>query len=132
MDTQALAFPKRISSLGKHSERLTTAQFRSAVWLRDQGRDRATGALVGKGSDRWQRNGEVAHLKCRRVMPEWKTDPDRAVLLSGLSHWQSDHRGGRLLKIVDAETGEPATDARRKLRFTLYAKDGSVVRTHVS
>ena len=65
-------------------------------------------------------------------MPEWKTDPDRAVLLSRMNHIRSDGRGGYLLKLTDPDTGEPATDASRPIRFTAYTKDGKVLWSRIS
>jgi hypothetical protein len=112
---------------GKHAGRLTPAQFRAAVWLRDSGRDRATGEPLSKTDPSPDRLGQVCHLRGRRVMPEWATDPARALLLSDTNHRLSDARGGKLLTLTDPETGEPAEDASRPICFTLRRWDGTVV-----
>jgi len=64
-------------------------------------------------------------------MPEWKTDPLRALLMSGHEHWLSDARGGNLLKLYDEQTGEPATDASKPILFVLSDRQGKVVWTRV-
>ena len=66
------------------------------------------------------RQGDVCHLVSRNVRPEWKTDPDRAILMSRANHILSDGRGYYCLKILDAETGERAMDAGRILLFVCY------------
>ncbi len=126
-----LAFPKRTTNNGKHAERLTEKQFRDAVWIRDEGKDRATGLPLVRGAATWDTEGQVCHLKARRVMPEWARDPDRAILLSARNHMFSDARGQCRLKLTDPETGEPATDARKPIRFTMYDKEGLPLWTSV-
>jgi hypothetical protein len=116
----------------KHAGRLTPAQFRSAVWRRDGGRDRATGKVLSKEHVDPAHRGQVCHFRGRRVMPEWATDPDRALLMSDSSHILSDARGGNLLKLTDPVTGEPADDGTKKIRFTLYDRAGNVVWTRTS
>lgn len=116
----------------KHAGRLTPSQFRSAVWRRDKGRDRATGMVLSKEHANPKRRGQVCHFRGRRVMPEWKTDPDRAILLSDESHRLSDARGWNLLKLTDPETGEPADDGTKKIRFTLYDRAGTLQWTRIS
>ena len=123
--------PKQCESNGKHPDRLSDKDFRLAVWENERGRDRATGQILYKSHPNVHRRGQVCHLKGRRVRPDWKTDPNRAVLLSDFHHQLSDHRGGNLLKLTEPETGEPATDARLPIRCTLYRRDGSVVWSHV-
>lgn len=125
--TQALSFPKRTSSNPKHPERLSPKAFREAVWKRDGGKDRATGERVYASASSPIDIGQVCHLKGRRVMPEWATDPKRALLMSARNHWWSDGRGNYRLKLTDPETGEPATDASRPIRFTMHDKDGNVL-----
>ena len=112
--------------LGRNN-RLSPAQFRAAVWERDGGRDRATGIQLSKTDYLWEYRGEICHLVSRRLRPEWKTDPDRAILLSRMNHILSDGRGGYRLKILDAETGERATDATRRLRFVCYGQDHEMI-----
>ena len=108
------------------------AVFRDAVWIRDGGRNRVTGLPLERGTAyRSNLRGEVCHLKGRRVMPEWKTDPKRAILMSGYHHALSDHRGGCLLKLTDPITEEPAINGDKPIRFTLYHRDGSVKWTTV-
>jgi hypothetical protein len=127
IDYAGFALPKQSSSLSKHSDALTPAEFRKRVWVRDAGRDRCTGEPLSNTADSWDTLGDVCHLKGRRVMPEWVTDPARAILLSRTNHILSDHRGGYRLKLTDPETGEPATDATKKIKFTLYASDQKTV-----
>ena len=112
----------------ERSNRLSPAQFRAAVWKRDGGMDRATGRMLSQRLDSaWDYRGDVCHLFGRRVRPEWATDPDRAILMSRINHILSDGRGGYRLKILDAKTGERATDATRKLRFVCYDRDHTTV-----
>jgi len=115
----------------KHADRLTPAQFRKAVWDRDQNRDRVTGEPVSNMDTCLDRLGQICHLRGRRVMPEWATDPKRALLMSARNHILSDARGGNRLKLTDPETGERAEDASKKIRFTLYDSKGSVIWTRV-
>lgn len=126
-DAEGLAFPKRSSFGPKHPDRLTPEQFRARVWERDGGRDRATGQILYKEHASAFCRGQVCHLKGRRVRPEWKVDPDRAVLLSDENHQLSDARGGRLLRLTDPVTGEPATDASKPIRFTRVDRNGFVM-----
>lgn len=129
-----LAFPKVTGRSVRQRKRDRDKQseaFRDAIWERDGGKDRATGKPVWRSLEgSIHERGDVAHLKCRRVMPEWKTDVRRGLLLSAFSHILSDHRGGNLLKMTDPETGEPATDAGEKtpkpIRFTLFDRQGNV------
>ena len=102
---------------------MSPAQFRAAVWSRDKGLDRATGQPLSKTDPSWHVRGDVCHLYSRRVRPEWATDPARAILMSRTNHILSDGRGVYRLKILDAETGERAEDATRRLRFVCYDRD---------
>ena len=114
--------------MGEPSQlRLSPSQFREAVWKRDGGLDRATGRPLSKTDPNWDYLGDVCHLFGRRVRPEWKLDPDRALLLSRSSHILSDGRGNYRLKILDLESGERATDATRRLRFVCYDRDHETV-----
>lgn len=135
-----LAFPKvtgRSTRQRKRQRDDDAAAFRAKVWVRDDGKDRATGQILRLPSRALHLDecGEVCHFKGRRVRPEWRTDPRRAVLLSSRNHILSDHRGGNLLKMTDPETGEPATDAGldkpRLIRFTLYDRQGNVKWTRI-
>lgn len=131
IDWGVLAFPKAKTAARKRAEQLDDATrdkaFRDAVWARDAGRDRATGAPLVKALPNSdvpaERRGEVCHLRGRRVMPEWRYDPARAILLSAQHHELSDARGGRLLRIVDAK-GLPATDATKPLTFIRLDRAG--------
>ena len=122
-----LPIPKNGLNAGKHPDRLSPEAFRDAVWLRDHGRSRASGLQLFRNHDSMTLRGEVCHLKGRRVMPEWATDPARALLLSGHEHWLSDGRGGRLLRLYDPETMDPATDASKPILFVLKDRHGRVV-----
>jgi hypothetical protein len=59
-------------------------------------------------------------------MPEWKLDELRAILMSASNHALSDARGGYRLKLTDPETGEPATDASKPIRFVCSDQKGNV------
>lgn len=113
--------PKDSGFKKKHADRMSPVAFRKAVWDRDGGRCRATGQRLERGQ------GDVAHLKCRRVRPDWKTDPDRAILLSAEMHRLSDARGNNRLTLADLDTGLAPEDARKLIRFTLRDRDGRVV-----
>jgi hypothetical protein len=122
-----MMFPKKKQYGPKHPGRLSAAKMRAEVWKRHGGRDRATGELLNRTDTNWATLGEVCHLKGRRVMPEWLTDPDHAILLSKVNHILSDGRGGYLLKMLDPTTGEPATDATQPIRFVWVMKNGTVL-----
>lgn len=125
------AFPKRSSSNPKHDGRLTPEKFRHQIWLRDGARCRATGEPVSNMDDCWQRLGNVCHLRSRGAYPELATDPENAVLMSGLMHWYSDSRGNNRLKLSDPDTGEPATNGARPIRFTMHDLSGRVLWSRV-
>ncbi len=98
---------------------MTAQQCRAAVWARDDGRDRASGHLLARWSLFASLQGEVHHLKGRRVKPEWKTDPDHQILLSRENHrLATGVWGGKLLTCWDPEDPtQPATDATRPILF---------------
>ena len=108
---------------------MTEAQCRAIVWDRDEGKDRATGIPVYRAHEclNLQHLGEVHHLKGRRVMPEWKKDPDRQVLLSHAHHELATGTwGGKLLKLLDPDDPTmPATDARKPILFVRVDKHGT-------
>ena len=131
IDMRDAPIPKTGIDHGKHPERLTPAQFRAAVWIRDRGRDRATGQILYPDHPDPHFRGQVCHLRGRRVMPEWMTDPQRAILLSDANHILTDARGNRLLRLTDPITGEPATDGSKPIRFTLRTFRGDQVWTRV-
>jgi hypothetical protein len=129
-----LYFPKQTGPTKRQkraTEHALAKAFREMVWTRDGGRDRATGELVVLGSPLSFLRGEVHHLKGRNVMPEWKYEPMRAVLLSASNHELADARGGYRLKATDPETGDPAVDASKPMRWTLYDTAGQVQWTRV-
>lgn len=107
-------------------------RFRDAVWAKADGVDRSTGRPVYRVHADADKRGQVCHLKGRRVRPEWKRDPNRAIVMSDTQHQLSDARGGRRLKLTDPETSEPATDARKPIKFTLYDNDGSVISERIA
>lgn len=123
--------PKNGVNHGKDPDRLTPKQFRDRVWKRDGSRDRATGELLRKSSYHWTTQGQVCHLQTRNPHADRATDPDNGILLSGWHHWLSDHRGGRLLRLTDPSTGEPATDASKPIRFTLRNTAGKILWTRI-
>jgi hypothetical protein len=95
--------------------------FRKEVWRLHANLDRATGQYLKKQAIDPEQRGEVAHLKGRRVRPEWKTDPQRAILLSAFHHALS-HRvgltGRKLLEFIGTDSRKPITFIRRDLYGT--------------
>lgn len=131
IDTSALPFAKTAPDADHQKARnvlRTGASFRAAVWMRDAGLDRVTGQPLTKDAEDWTRRGEVCHLQGRGPHPNLKYNAENGILMSAFHHWLSDGRGGKLLKLTDPETGLPAIDARKKIRFTLYERDGTTVR----
>lgn len=127
-----LALPKGKPGVVLREERRQSREgaadaFRAEVWRLDEGRDRATGKPVFRCSPDPDRHGEVAHLKGRRVRPEWLTDPKRAILLSRTNHklHHAAGRGGTLLEII-------GTDARKPLTFIRRDWDGKVLWRRIS
>jgi hypothetical protein len=116
----------------KHRRLSADRRFRDAVWAKSEGIDRSTGRPVYRVHADDAKRGQVCHLKGRRVMPEWKRDPNRAIVMSDAQHQLSDARGGHRLKLTDPETGEPATDARKPIKFTLFDKDGFVLSERIA
>jgi hypothetical protein len=124
-----LFFPKRAGPTRKQKRaaKATDAKaFRDAVWERAAGRDSATGQTLKRHTGDFGEWGEVHHLKGRNVRPEWAFEPIHAVLLSAANHRLADARGGYRLKPTDPETGDPAVDASKPIRWTLYDKAGNV------
>lgn len=133
MDTKDLPFPKHpIRQANKAAKQAAAKAFREAVWIRDGGRDRANGAVLLKAGNTMRESGNVCHLQSRQSHADRKTDPTNAVLLSDYHHILSDHRGGRLLRLTDPETGAPAMDGSKPIRFTLFDTRGKVVWERVS
>ena len=133
--TEGSAFPKRIgpSKKAKRSrEHSLRKQLRDAIWIRDAGRSRASGTILSRDHCLLTLRGEVCHIQSRGSCPARKMDPTNCLLLSAAEHILSDGRGGYRLKLFDAETGAPAFDATRKIRFVLHHRDGSIVREHTS
>jgi len=134
LEVGALAKPvKGKARRQKRARRLSAERhFRTQVWSLGGGLDRFTGQLLFIAHADPNKRGQVCHLKGRRVMPEWRLDPHRAILLSDTHHQLSDSRGNNRLKITDPETGEPASDARKPIKFTLLDKDGFVIAERIS
>ena len=133
--TEGSAFPKRIgiSKKAKRSKEHTLRRLlRDHIWIRDGGRSRASGAILQRDHCLLELRGEVAHVQSRGSCPERKMDPTNCILLSAAEHILSDGRGGYRLKLFDAETGAPALDSTRRIRFVLHRKDGSIEREYVS
>ena len=101
--------------------------FRDLVWFRDRHRDRATGQLLYREHADWNFRGNVCHLRSKGAHHDLRQWTSNGVLLSDYNHQLSDGRGGRLLRLTDPDTGEPATDADKPIRFTLYDKVGKVL-----
>ena len=130
-----LAHPKATgpTKRQKRSKKKAKADaFRLAVWTRDQGMDRATGQPLFQTAPHMTSRGNCCHLQSKGSTPERRYDVANAVLMSELNHILSDHRGGRVLKLTDPETGDPAIDGNKPIRFTLYTKDGKIMWTRVS
>lgn len=104
------------------------ARCRAAVWKRDQGRSRASGAVVVKGHEQETQRGEVAHLEKRSTSPAKKWDPANCVLLTAEEHRLSDPRtaGGKVLLEIRGK------NARKVLIFTRRNPDGTVAWTRQS
>lgn len=133
MDTSALAHPKDPDATRKKRSKQKAKQhaFREAVWRRDCGMDRATGIRLSPDGP-ISVQGNCCHLQSRGAHPERKYDVSNAILMSALNHILSDHRGGRLLRLTDPETGEPAINGDKPIRFTLYNAKGQVLWTRTS
>lgn len=117
----------------KKARRLSAGlRFREQVWLLAGGIDRFTGRLLYRVHSDPAKRGQVCHLKGRRVMPEWKFDANHAILLSDANHQLSDARGNHRLRMTDPETGEPATDARKPIKFTLLDREGYLQTERIS
>lgn len=102
------------------------AKCREIVWERDQRTCRCCGDPVEPDGFRPQFIGQVHHLKGRRVAPEWKTDPDRQILVCLWSHrlitgvW-----GGKLIRLMDPDDPTmPAVDATKKILWVRKDKNG--------
>lgn len=135
MDTSDLAHPKQtgLSKKAKHArEHSLRRLLRDEIWIRDGGRSRASGTILQRDHCLFELRGEVAHIQSRGSCPARKMDPTNCILISVSEHILSDGRGGYRLKLFDAETGEPAVDATRKIRFVLRRKDGSIEREYIS
>lgn len=135
MDTSRLTHPKK--TYPKYTKAESGAlkmakDFRGAVWLRDGGVDRATGQPLEHESGAYDTCGQVCHLRGRGAYPELKYEPSNAVLMSSRNHIHSDARGGRLLRLTDPETGEPAVDGSKPIRFSMYDKAGTLLWTRIS
>jgi hypothetical protein len=86
--------------------RTAERKFRELIWLRDQGRSRATGQPLERQSDNWGKQGDVCHLQAKGLHPERKYDTSNAFLMERILHIASDGRGHYRLKIsgnADAE-----------------------------
>ena len=135
MDTSQLAHPKQkgLSKKAKRSrEHSLRKLLRDHIWERDGGRSRASGQTLWRDHCLHDCRGEVAHIQSRGSEPSRKMDPTNCLLLSAYEHVLSDGRGGYRLKLTDPLTGEPALDATKPIKFTLYRKDGSVEWERVS
>ncbi len=132
---EGCAFPKKIG-LSKQQQRYRAHQarkvFRDDIWIRDEGKSRASGSILQRDHCLPSLRGEVCHIQSRGSEPSRKMDPTNCLLMSAWEHILSDGRGGYLLKLTDPETGEPALDATRRIKFTLYKKDGSIAWSRIS
>ncbi len=66
--------------------------FRRAVWARDKGRSRASGAGLMRSTVDWKRRGEVHHVLKRSTNPEGRFDVSRGILLSKTEHTLAETR----------------------------------------
>lgn len=62
------------------------AEFRAAVWTRDEGKSRASKKPLSKSGTDWKRVGEVHHVLARSTDPDKRLDPSNGILLSKLEH----------------------------------------------
>jgi 5-methylcytosine-specific restriction endonuclease McrA len=76
----------------KKTRARTEAQFRAAVWKRDEGKCRTCGRKVKRTLTICAEQGHVHHLRGRNVAPEDRTNPKAAVLLCAVCH-QRVHNG---------------------------------------
>lgn len=121
--------------LAKDEQRQTKRQqgdaFRKAVWNRDHGRCRATGAtLLKSGTTDWQKLGEVDHSIPRSLAPERVYDVENGLLLMKLLN--------RLRKVACPRAPEyrmfdyTGPDDRGELQtFVWRDKDGAITNTRV-
>jgi len=135
MDTQQLAHPKRTGLSKKEKrarEHARRRALRDRIWERDGGRSRASGSILQRGHAIDVLRGEVCHVQSRGSEPSRSMDPTNCLLMSAWEHALSDARGGYRLKLTDPLTGEPALDATKRIKFTLFRKDGTIEREYVS
>lgn len=117
-NSPALAFPKFTLPEGFTPE-ISEAVFRQKVWDRDKGRNRANGELLCKSGEEWRFLGDVCHLVTKGAHPELKLVVSNAVLLSREYHILSDARGNYRLRLLDPDSGKPATNANRPILFVM-------------
>lgn len=136
MDTSHLAFPKASASHDRQQRQQARIQSRKAlrdhIWRVDGGRCRASGKQLFRDHLHIDHRGEVCHVQSRGAHPERALDPANCILMSALMHILSDGRGGYRLKLFDLQTGEPATDASRPIRFVMHDSAGHVLWERIS
>lgn len=70
----------------KKSKEKAEKEFRTAVWVRDKSRSRATGKPLAKSGTDYDRVGEVHHVLKRSTHPESVFEPENGLLLSKTEH----------------------------------------------
>ena len=80
--------PHVVTKVAKAKTKAQQAKaFREAVWMRDEGRSRASGTpLRSSGTVDWTRLGEVHHGRKRSTHPADRFDPSNGILLSKQEH----------------------------------------------
>jgi hypothetical protein len=71
---------KRKAKQVKHED------FRKAVWIRDEGKSRASGKRLAKSGTDPKAVGEVHHVIARSLAPEKIFDPSNGILISRFEH----------------------------------------------
>jgi hypothetical protein len=85
------ACPKPMPTVVRKQERIKAkaaneADFRKSVWVRDQGKSRASGKPLGKSGSNWEKVGEVHHVLARSTNPDKIYDVSNGLLLSKQEH----------------------------------------------
>lgn len=79
--------PRFLSKEARDAEKTAAEDaFRDGVWLRDEGKSRASGRKLSRKAKGWDQRGEVHHKLKRSRAPERKHDISVALLLSKREH----------------------------------------------
>jgi hypothetical protein len=114
----------------RKAKKLNHAQFRRAVWLRDQSRSRASGKPLARSGTDPHRVGEVHHVIPRSLAPERVFDVSNGLLLSRFEHalaetaCSQDPAHCRLEIVGPLDRGQPQ-------RFVFRDREGRIVKERV-